>query len=111
MLFSLARALMVVLVDYGAKGVNLLYSLGEAAGQRSPHLILHIIPRYDNDKVHLVWEPQKLTEDDFKAIQLAITSKMNAQAKAEQAKEVQPEPEKPKPPESVIQLERRTGAY
>jgi len=114
-LCSVARALMVMLVDYGAKGVNLLYSIGEAAGQRSSHLIMHVIPRYDNDKVHLVWEPQKLTESDFRAIQSAIAAKINTQGVPQQIKQEpqqmpQPVPEQPKQ-EPTIRIERRTGAY
>lgn len=112
-LFSIARALMVVLVDYGAHGVNLLYSLGEAAGQRSPHLILHLIPRYLNDKVHLVWEPKKLSEADFKAIQSAIIEKIKNQMSQTQEAPQQPVQQQTQQPkkEEVIILERRTGAY
>lgn len=112
-LFSLTRALMIVLIDYGAKGVNLLYSLGETAGQRSPHMILHLIPRYENDKVHLVWEPQKLSEADFKAIQSAIAAKINAQISGETQQQPQPQQERlpPPPPPPLVRLERRTGGY
>ena len=126
-LFSLARVLMITLIDYGAKGANILYSLGESAGQRSPHMILHVIPRYENDKVHLVWEPQKLSEADFKAIQSAIASRINAQVSSGQQprqeqqlrQEQQPrheqQPQQPAqpqlPPPPLARLPRRTGGY
>ena len=106
-MFSIARAMMVVLIDYGAKGVNMLYSLGESAGQKSPHMILHLIPRYDNDKVHFVWEPPKLTEAELREIQAAIKAKIAGQ---EQKEQQPPEPVR-KEPEKPIILQRRTGAY
>jgi histidine triad (HIT) family protein len=115
--FSIARCLIMVLVDYGAKGVNFLYSFGEAAGQRSLHLILHIIPRYDDDKVHLIWEPKKLSEGEFKSIQSAVMAKINSQMSQMQAPMQAPRPqeaEKPAQqpkPEPIIKWERRTGAY
>jgi histidine triad (HIT) family protein len=33
----------------GAKGVNVLTNVGEAAGQTVPHFHVHVIPRYDVD--------------------------------------------------------------
>jgi len=106
-MFSIARAMMVVLIDYGAKGVNMLYSLGESAGQRSPHMILHLIPRYDNDKVHFVWDPPKLTEPELREIQEAIKTKIAGQGQQEQ----QPQEPVRREPEKPIILQRRTGAY
>ncbi|MEW5805126.1 MAG: HIT family protein [Patescibacteria group bacterium] len=34
-----------------AKGVNLVNASGEAAGQSVPHFHIHIIPRYEDDKL------------------------------------------------------------
>jgi histidine triad (HIT) family protein len=116
-MFSLTRALSAVLIDYGAKGVNMLYSLGEAAGQRSPHMMVHLIPRYQDDKVHLVWEPQKLSEEDFRLIQSAVSAKINEQASQQQAPApVQPQPMQPQQPQQPPQQPpmrwpRRTGGY
>jgi len=36
-------------------GVNLLQSNGSGAGQSVPHLHVHILPRYPDDKVRLNW--------------------------------------------------------
>ena len=48
-------------------GVNLIYGLGEAAGQRINHMLINLIPRYPEDKVFINWErkqpdPQGLKE-------------------------------------------------
>ena len=52
----------------GCDGVNVIYSLVGRAGQRSDHMIIHLIPRYKDDKVNIIWEPAKLSEDEFNMI-------------------------------------------
>jgi len=47
-----AKAAMAVL---DPTGVNLLQSNGPGAGQSVPHLHIHILPRYPDDKVRLNW--------------------------------------------------------
>lgn len=47
-----AKAAMAVL---DPTGVNLLQSNGPGAGQSVPHLHVHILPRYPDDKVRLNW--------------------------------------------------------
>lgn len=42
----------------GAKGMNILSNIGEAAGQSVPHFHVHLIPRYDeNDALKLEFCP------------------------------------------------------
>ncbi len=36
-----------MLVSLGVKGTTILFEIGEAAGQKSPHVLLHLIPRYE----------------------------------------------------------------
>lgn len=55
-------------------GVNLLQSNGPGAGQSVPHLHVHILPRYPDDKVRLNWVYQP---GDKKEIE-AICSKLKA---------------------------------
>ena len=47
-----------------ASGLNVVQNNGESAGQTVPHFHIHLIPRYDDDKVKLGWKPGKLTEAD-----------------------------------------------
>ena len=116
--FLVARGLSLALLEFGAEGVNFLYSMGEAAGQRSPHMLLHIIPRNKQDKVRFVWEPLKLTEDDFKIVQeklLALVNK-NVGSQVQQVPK-QPQPQKvieqkqEKKEEKIYVLEPRSGGY
>lgn len=37
-------------------GINVLQNNGAAAGQSVFHLHFHIIPRYENDQVHIPWK-------------------------------------------------------
>ena len=57
----------------GCGGINMIYSLGELAGQRTDHFILHLIPRFKDDKVFVQWEPKKLEDNDVKEIQEKLT--------------------------------------
>ena len=49
-------------------GVNLVQNNGEAAGQTVFHYHLHIIPRYNNDGAHILWEPTKPEDEEQKAL-------------------------------------------
>jgi len=109
-MMDIGRAVAGTLFSFGAEGINILYSLGEVAGQRSEHLFIHVIPRYKDDKVHLVWEPKQLSPEDFKD----ITEKLSEGIK----KFIAPPPKKeekvieiPKPPEKVYITNPRTGAW
>jgi histidine triad (HIT) family protein len=49
-------------------GVNLLQSNGPGAGQSVPHLHVHILPRYPDDKVRLNWVYQPGDKAEIEAI-------------------------------------------
>ncbi len=67
--FSLASKLASLVVKaVEAKGYNLIYSAGAQAGQLTPHVILHIIPRFEGDEVKIFWEPKSMNEEDFERI-------------------------------------------
>jgi len=69
-LFNLAR-IMIRLIPEVIKvsSFNILYSLGVDAGQRMPHVVLHVIPRYKDDKVAIGWEPLKMSQDELRKLQ------------------------------------------
>ncbi len=50
----------------GAQGINLLNSNRKAAGQEVFHYHMHVIPRYQDDRVK-IFPVQKYKETDFKA--------------------------------------------
>ena len=51
-----------------ATGLNILIAEGTSAGQKIDHFLIHIIPRFDDDKVKLIWDPQKISEEDMSFI-------------------------------------------
>ena len=64
--FSVANKLSAAVFEsMGAKGTNILISNGVAAGQKLEQFAIHIIPRYDDDKVNISWESNQLTEEDM----------------------------------------------
>ena len=48
----------------GCDGLNLVQNNGEAAGQTVFHFHMHLIPRMNDDKVGITWNPGKLTDED-----------------------------------------------
>ena len=65
----------VVFEATNAQGVNIMQANGSAAGQAVPHVHFHIIPRFEDDKLRLDWDPIKLSEEQFKEVQKRISEK------------------------------------
>ncbi len=53
---------------FGADGINLLNSTGEAAWQTVFHYHVHVIPRYDDDPLQLPGKPQEVEQDELAKI-------------------------------------------
>ena len=49
-------------------GVNLVQNNGQAAGQSVFHYHLHVIPRYENDNAHILWNPTEPSAESLKAL-------------------------------------------
>ena len=48
-----------------ASGSNIVVGNGAIAGQRAPHALINIIPRFDGDKVVVGWNPVKLSDEEM----------------------------------------------
>lgn len=46
-------------------GLNIIQNNGEASGQTIFHYHLHLIPRYEQDQQHMLWEPRTSTEEEL----------------------------------------------
>lgn len=57
-------------------GLNLVQNNGTAAGQTVFHFHMHLIPRYDNDKVGLGWKPGTLADEDRDEIVRLVSSQL-----------------------------------
>jgi len=78
-LFTAAKQLAGAVFDsVGAQGITIMQNNGAAAGQTVPHVRVHIIPRYPEDKLGLTWKPQEVSEEQFGAIQNTIASKASS---------------------------------
>jgi len=69
----------------GAEGTNILVSNGAVAGQKVGHVVVHIIPRYKDDKVNISWESKQINEEELKDTLGKISSKFGAVKGAEEA--------------------------
>ena len=50
-------------------GVNVLQNNNKAAGQVVFHLHIHLIPRYKDEKEHMLsWKPNKFSDEEMKSI-------------------------------------------
>lgn len=58
----------------GADGFNLVQNNGEAAGQTVFHFHMHLIPRYRDDHVGILWEPGRTTPEEMEEIRSRISS-------------------------------------
>jgi len=56
----------------GAQGTNILIQNGTAAGQEKPHVLLHVIPRNENDGLDLMWETKQLSEEEMSTLELQL---------------------------------------
>jgi len=75
-IFQVANKLsQVVFEATKAQGTNIFVANGQAAGQNAPHVLVHVIPRFDNDKVGLIWQPKKIDEKDMEEIATKIKEK------------------------------------
>lgn len=72
-LFSLATCIARAMRDaLGCEGLNLVQNNGEIAGQTVFHFHLHLIPRYKDDGVQLVWTPHESEEAQLEELRTAI---------------------------------------
>ena len=58
---------------YNYDGLNVLQNNGEAAGQTVKHFHMHLIPRYENDGQHILWNPGESTPEELEEIRKTIT--------------------------------------
>lgn len=55
--------------------LNLFVANGENAGQKIEHAIVHVIPRYKDDKIDLTWNAKKVTQEKLQEIQKILQIK------------------------------------
>lgn len=67
--FKLAKKLATEMTDkLGADGFNIVQNNNEVAGQTVFHFHMHLIPRYEGDGQHILWEPTSPSPEELTAI-------------------------------------------
>ena len=75
-IFQVANKLSKIVFEIvGAQGTNIFVANGQIAGQNAPHVLVHVIPRFENDQVNLSWQPKKIEEKDMEEIAAKLKEK------------------------------------
>jgi histidine triad (HIT) family protein len=76
-----------------AQGTNILIRNGLAAGQRTNHSQIHILPRFENDGLNLQWQPIKISEEELSTVELTLKTELEKpeEKKIEKKEEVKKE--------------------
>ncbi|MBR9677752.1 MAG: HIT family protein [Nanoarchaeota archaeon] len=82
-----------------AQGVNILVSVGPAAGQRVGHAFVYVIPRFDEDNAGLILNQKEVTQEQLQEAYKKLTTPIAGQKETpeEKVEESKPKPV-PKPP-------------
>lgn len=57
-----------------ADGLNVVQNNGESAGQTVKHFHIHLIPRYENDGQHILWNPGKMSDEELDSVAETVNS-------------------------------------
>ncbi len=75
-----------------AEGINVLQNNKQVAGQAIPHIHFHVIPRFNEDGLHLgVLRQEKMGDDELKAVAEQIRNNIEVK-KIEEVKEPEEKP-------------------
>lgn len=70
-----------------ASGVNVYVANGVGAGQSLPHICVHVIPRFKDDKIVFTWNPKKMNKNEFEEVANKIKVEIE---KKEEVKKIKP---------------------
>ena len=67
-----------------AEGLNIFVANGAVAGQNSPHIVVHLIPRFKDDGIKFSWNARKTNEADLTKIAGFIVNNLSDKRKGMQ---------------------------
>jgi len=86
--FQMTNKLSTIVFDaLGCQGTNIIVNNGIAANQETPHFIVNIIPRRENDGVDFAWKPKQLSEEEMSTVELNIKEQTQSIGAFEEEKE------------------------
>jgi len=78
-LFNVAKQISgAVFESVKAEGTNIFVSNGAAAGQIMPHVTVHIVPRFKDDKFKLKWDKVEVKDEDMDEVKQEIASRLES---------------------------------
>lgn len=81
-LFKVAnKTASAVFENLKAEGTNIFVANGVAAGQNMPHVIVHVIPRFQNDGIVFQWKGKKMDEKDLDEVKNILIGKIKFEEK------------------------------
>jgi len=84
-MFKIANKLAgIVFEAVKAEGTNIVVANGAVAGQRGPHVLVNIIPRFKDDKVAVGWNGADADENELKELANELNSKAQNLAKKDE---------------------------
>jgi diadenosine tetraphosphate (Ap4A) HIT family hydrolase len=96
-LFKVANKVGIAIFEgLGAQGTNIVVQNGPTAGQKHNHTMVHILPRFENDKVPIGWTPKPASEEELSDLEGKIKDETKNVGIFEKEKEKPVELERPK---------------
>lgn len=89
-LFNIANNMAKKIFDVLKTGSNIFVANGAEAGQRLNHLVVHVIPRFENDNINLTWQGKKIDDKEMGEMQ----KKLRIEVEKPKVKEYNPEERK-----------------
>lgn len=87
-----------------AHGTNIILQNGVAAGQKHGHLMVHVIPRFQDDRQNLMWQPKQVGDEEMSAAELQLKEQAKGIGGFRKEKEKKPI-EVEKKPEKISEKE------
>jgi len=87
-IFSVAKMIIKSLKEL-SPNINFFIAEGKLAGQKAEHIVIHLIPRYENDNIPLTWNPSKIEEKELEELHNKIASNIIPSKKEEPKPEIE----------------------
>ncbi len=84
-LFNAANKIAKKIYDVFKTGTNIFVANGTEAGQRLNHLVVHVIPRFQDDGINFAWKGKKIEESELKE----MMNKLRIEDEIEQKKPIE----------------------
>ncbi|MBS3142349.1 HIT family protein [Candidatus Woesearchaeota archaeon] len=91
MMVQANKVSMALFESLQAQGTNIIIQNGISAGQKDPHVCVHVIPRREEDGLNFLWVPKTLNEEEMSTIELRIKENLTVQLKPKEVEPPKPE--------------------